>query len=931
MRNALVPGILAVIALAALTQPPMFGQAVNFAQIQGRITDPSGAVIAGAQITATQTATGLVRSTISNAEGKYALPSLPVGPYQLKITAPGFRDYLQKGIILQVGATPRIDATLQIGSVTEVVEVESDAAMIETHQNAISTVIDNTRILELPLNGRNAPDLIMFSGAASNASLPSQDLMSSKNYGNGTSGASQTVSVAGGQQNANNYLLDGGDNNDAFSNVNAPLPFPDAIQEFSVQSSGLSARFGVHAGSVINVVTKSGTNRFHGTVFEFFRNPLVNADHVHFTPLAPGVRDDTMKRNQFGGTLGGPIKKDKLMFFIGYEATRQASTPPPTSTKVPTAAAAAGDFSVMMSAACQSSGKAKTLKSPFVSSKIDPSAFNAQALALLKYIPRATDPCGNLSFTVPGIVNEDQGVAKIDWNVSSKQTIFARYFGTDFRAPVPFDASNILPQGQTASQLSRFQSIVFGDTYTFSPHVMATFHLTGTRLAIHRGPDSAMINPATLGINVPSPIPQGMVLSVSSGYFTTGGGSQMPGYFINNLFQGAGDIDLILGKHQISCGANWMRMQLNYLSTFQSNGQFTFGGSLSGDNLADFMLGWPSTFAQGNPEAENWRYTYIGTYIHDNISLLPNLSLNVGVRWEPFLPSHDIFNRGSHFDYGAFMAGTHSTVFPNAPAGLSYCGDPGVPCEFQNKKWLQFSPRMGFVWDPTKRGRMTIRASYGLFYDSPEMYYFDRYADNSPYGSGVSFSPQTTKGASLTNPYIGQPGTVPQFPLPFPTAGSSNAYFPTNGVYINNSFDVHPMYVQSWNLVLEKQIGANWMASANYMGSKTTHIWVGYEANPGMNLSVPANALSGCTAGQAPSTSNTNCRRVLYVANPAQGQYFSNLTTLWDGANAEYNALLLNARHRFSSNFSLLMNYTWSHAISDQDFTGELTNSRPTM
>jgi len=543
----------------------------------------------------------------------------------------------------------------------------------------------------------------------------------------------------------------------------------------------------------------------------------------------------------------------------------------------------------------------------------------------------ATDPCGNLSFTVPGIVNEDQGVAKFDWNLSSRNQIFVRYFGTDYRAPVPFDPTDILPQGQTASQLSRFQSMALGETFTINPKLVNAFHATATRLAIHRGPDDKMINPLTVGINVPSPIPQGLVLGVSSGYFSTGGGSQMPGYFINNLFQLANDVDMIKGKHQLSFGVNWMRMQLNYLSTFQSNGQFTFGGNISGDNLGDFLLGWPSTYAQGNPEAENWRYTYIGLYFHDNISLLPNLTLNAGVRWEPFLPSQDALNRGSHFDFTAFMAGVHSTVFPGAPAGLTFCGDTGVPCSFQNKKTMQFSPRVGLVWDPTKQGKLSIRASYGLFYDSPEMYYFDRFADNSPYGSGVSFSPKTTSGGTLTNPYTGQPGTIPQFPLPFPKAGSANAYFPTNGVYINNDFDVHPMYVQSWNLSIEKQISANWMASATYMGSKTTHVWVGYEANPGMNVPVPSNAVSGCTPGQAASTSNTNCRRALYIANPAQGQYFSNLTTLWDGANAEYNALLLMTRHRLSNSFSILANYTWSHAISDQDFTGELTNSRPTL
>jgi hypothetical protein len=931
MKSRIFLATMVVFTVIAFTAVPVFGQAVNYAQIQGRITDQSGAVVPRAQVKATQTATGLVRTTSSNAEGEYFLPNLPVGRYQLRVSMNGFRDHVQEGIVLQVGETPRIDIKLQVGSVSEVVQVEADAGMLETRQNSISTVIDNSRIMELPLNGRNAPDLIMYSGAATNPTLTSNDLMSSKNYGNGTSGASQTVSVAGSQENANNFLLDGSDNNDAFSNVNSPFPFPDAIQEFSVQKSGLSARYGVHAGAVVNVVTKSGANNFHGDIFEFFRNPIFNAHHVNFTPPAPGFKDDTMKRNQFGGTVGGPIIKDKLLFFVGYQGTRQASTPPPISVKVPTAAAIAGDFSTMMSAACQSTGKAKALKAPFVNNKVDPSQFNAPALALLKYIPVATDPCGNLSFTVPGTLNEDQVVGKMDWNVSAKHTLFTRYFFTDYRAPVPFVSSNILPQGQTASQLSRFQSMAFGDTYMLTPNMVNSLHLTATRLAIHRGPASDMINPTTVGINVPSPVAQGLVLGVSSGYFTTGGGSQMPGFFINNLFQVADDVDMTLGKHQLSFGVNYMRMQLNYLSTFQSNGQFTFGGNLSGDNLADYMLGWPSTFAQGNPEAENWRYTYFGLYLHDNFRVRPNLSLNVGIRWEPFLPSKDAFNRGSHFDYAAFMAGTHSTVFPNAPAGLFFCGDAGIPCSFQNSKWLQFSPRFGLVWDPTNQGKLTIRAGYGIFYDSPEMYYFDRYADNSPYGSGISFAPKTTSGASLTNPYIGQPGTVPQFPLPFPVAGSPNAYFPLNGVYINNSLDVHPMYAQNWNLTIEKQLGANWMLSASYLGSKTTHIWAGYEANPGMNVSVPSNALSGCTPGQAASTSNTNCRRTLYLANPSQGQYFSNLTTLWDGANAEYNAMLLNARHRFSNNFTVLANYTWSHCISDQDFSGELTNSRPTM
>ncbi len=933
--------ILAVCAFVALAQNVLFGQAVNFAQIQGRISDATGAAIVGAQITASQFNTGLVRTTVSGSEGNYTLPNLPVGPYQLKVTATGFRNYLQTGIVLQVGETPEVNVKLVVGSVAETVEVRANAAMVETHDNAISTMIDNDRIMELPLNGRNVVDLIMVSGGASNTTLVSQDLLSSKNYGNGLllSGPSQAISVGGGQQNANNYLLDGGDNNDAFSNVNNPFPFPDAIQEFSVQSSGGSARFGVHAGAVVNAVTKSGTNALHGSAFEYLRNPALNAHHVFFDPPAPGTRDDTMKRNQFGGTLGGTIKRDKLFVFGGYQGTRQSASSPLVSVKVLTAAALAGDWRAYFP--CTGSPcLTKSLKAPFVGNRttgftINPSLYSPQALAILKYIPVATSPTGDMSFSYPQAVNEDQGVAKVDWNISPKQTFFARYFVTDFRAPIPWDPTNILPQGQASSQLARYQSLVFSHTYSLSSSVVNSLHLTGTRLSINRGPSGEMITPETVGINVPSPIPQGLVLGVSSGYFTTGGGSQMPGHFINNLYQIADDVDIIKGKHQLSFGVNFMKMQLNYLSTFQSNGQFTFGGGsggATGDNLTDFMLGRPSNFVQGNAEAENWRYTYWGLYVHDNIKLLPNLTLNLGVRWEPYLPSVDIMHRGSHFDYAAFVAGKHSTVYPNAPAGLLYCGDAGVPCAFANSKMKQFSPRIGLIWDPTKKGTTTIRASYGLFFDSPEMYYFDRYADNSPFGSAVSFAPSAAGG--LASPYLGQ--TVPAFPLPFPKPGDPSAYFPVNGVYINNDFNVKPMYVQNWNLSFEKQFGANWMVSATYLGSKTTHIWAAYEANPGLmvnTVATPATSAggSGCTAGQAPSTSNTNCRRALVVANPSRGQYFSNLTSLWDGADSQYHALLLSARHRFANNFTLLTNYTWSHCISDQDFSGELTNSRPVL
>ncbi|MGH9824265.1 MAG: carboxypeptidase regulatory-like domain-containing protein, partial [Blastocatellia bacterium] len=452
--------ILIGVTFLMLSATSGYAQAVNFAQIHGRVTDSGGAAINGAQIKLTQTSTGLVRTVKSDSDGGYSLPSLPVGPYELEVAATGFQSYVQKGIILQVGEDPQINITLPVGTVSEKVEVSADAQMVETRETSVSTVIDQRRIVDLPLDGRQATQLVLLSGAAANPSLSNNDLISTKNYANGTGSSSVAISVAGGQETSTNYVLDGGDNNDAFSNVNLPFPFPDAIQEFSVQTSTLTARYGLHSGAVVNVVTKSGSNGFHGDAFEFLRNGAVNAKHF-FTP--PGRNDDTLKRNQFGGTLGGPILKDRLLFFGGYQGTRNREAPPTTTVVVPTAAALAGDFSGLESGACQASGAARTIKDPqtkkpFPNDFVNPNRFNPQALALLKFVPVSSDPCGKLLFGIPTTGDEDQIVGRVDWLHSQKQTIFGRYFYTNFSDPAIFDGKNILTSIK-AGQLSRDQSL----------------------------------------------------------------------------------------------------------------------------------------------------------------------------------------------------------------------------------------------------------------------------------------------------------------------------------------------------------------------------------------------------------------------------------------------------------------------------------------
>ncbi|HZD95141.1 MAG TPA: TonB-dependent receptor, partial [Candidatus Sulfotelmatobacter sp.] len=937
MRGRQLRTVLVIFALMALMTTQLTAQAVSSAQIHGAITDPTGRAIAGAQVKAIQIDTGMVRSTVSNTEGAFSLPNLPVGPYKLEVTASGFQNYIQTGMTLQVSQNPKVDIRLQLGTVSVVEEVRGDAIMVNTNETSVSQVIDQQRVVDLPLDGRQATDLILLSGGASSTVIPGNDLLSSKNYGNGnvTGSVTATISVAGGQQNSNNYLLDGGDHVDKFSNLNMPFPFPDAIQEFSVQTSTLSARYGEHAGSVVNVVTKSGGNHFHGDIFEFIRNDAVNAHHW----MAPGgtsnPNDNALRRNQFGGTLGGPIVRDKLQFFLGYQGTRNFQMQAPTQVIVPTAAALAGDFSTMLSATCLKQTQARAIKDPvngqpFANAQVPTGRFNQQAMNILKLIPVSSNPCGTRSLSIPNTGDENQGISRIDWVQSPRNTVFGRYFITDFTDPPIFDGANLLTTTK-AGQLARNQSLVLGDTFTITSSLVNSLHVTANRMAIFRGPADNVPNPAALGINVPSPVANDLVVSVSS-YFNVESGTATAGHFNNNSLHVAEDMDWTKGKHQFAFGFDYIHSQLNELSTFQSDGQFAFSGASglgsSGDALVDFMLGATSSFAQGNNEQENWRQSYYGLYAQDSYRVRPNLTLNFGVRWEPYFPAADRYHRGSHFDPAAFAVGTVSKVFPTAPPGLFYCGDAQTSCAYVNSHWANFSPRVGFNWDPRGKGNETIRAGYGLFYDNPEEFYFDRFADNSPFGSGISLS---RPAGGLTNPYQGQ--TVPPFPLAFPTA--SNAFFPKNGVYINVPLNLRPTYVQQWNLAIDKQFGSSWLVSATYFGNRTNHIWLGYDANApafiaGNDCGSSSTAKPTHGAGTSPcsTTGNEQVRRLLSLQSPTAGSFFSSVSTTTDDGNASYNGLLLSMNHRFNHNFTLLTNYTYSHCISLGDFGGELSSSR---
>jgi len=923
---------LTLFAAAVLTSsmvPLAIAQEVAVAELDGHVTDPSGASINGATVKMTEIDKRIVHTATTDAAGVFRFPNLPIGGYELDVSAAGFKAYHQTGIVLQVASNIEVPVVMQIGAVTETVEVVANASMVETKENSIAQVIDQQKIVDLPLNGRNLTQLLTLTGAGTSA--PGGDLTGSKNIqGSATSG---TFSVAGSQANGVSYLLDGGDNNDAFSNVNLPIPFPDAVEEFNVQTNAIPAQYGLHPGGVVNIVTKSGSNSFHGDVFDFLRNYELNARPKGLVEVNGSVAQpvrDSLKRNQFGGVAGGRIIKDKLFFFGGYQGTRQRSNPAANTAHVPTAAALNGDFSVLdgakSSGGCQTS--LKQLKdpsnnnAPFPNNQIPVNLFDPASVKLVKnYIPVSSDPCGLYLYGQPANNPDDQWISRIDWVVSDKQNFYGRYFLYDYTAQAFFDGKNALTTSPNPGNRDRAQTITLGDTYTLSPDKVNAFHATFDRRADNRGSAPNLFSPNDLGVNMFDNIPNYIQLTISN-YFNVACGTCAPGYFNVNTFQVSDDFTWIKGKHQFGFGFDGRKQQFNSTNNQQSNAQITFGGNITGDNLADLMLGKMSSFIDGNALSDYMRQTVFALYAQDTFHATQHLTFNIGLRWEPDLPAYDKQDRGNQFSLPAFLANYHTVDprYPTAPAGLLFASDPNNPNghTFANSHWLATSPRLGLVWDPTGDGKQTIRAAFGLIHDTIELFYPERWTTNPPYASSI-----TLTSGQFSNPWNGYVSPTGKAGDPFPGA----AIFPTAGTYVTIPPSVKPTYMMQWNLSYQRQVAKDWRVSVNYLGNRTNHILGGHEIDPAIFLGLGPCTINGTSYSTCSTTGNTNNRRGLYLTNPVQGALYSSITQTDDGNVAHYNGLLLSTEHRFAHHFNWLVNYTYSQCLSTYDFGGELAGN----
>lgn len=891
MRLRSAGGLVVVFLLAAIVT---FAQVISTSQIRGTIQDSSGAAIPDAQITLTQTSTGAVRTTTSAANGTYALPDLPVGNYQMQVTKQGFRKYTATGLVLTVGVNPTVNVTLQVGEVSQEVQVSAQAVMVETQSEGVGEVTPPEEIQELPLNGRQLPDLFQFSPGVGNG------LGGRPAYGN-TTDATSNYAVAGSMQGGVSFWLDGASYMDPLSNQNLPLPFPDTIEEFSIETSSAPAQYGVHAGGDVNTVTKSGTNQFHGDAFDYVRNYMFDSRATGGYQCVPTPLDtpesnpdtrcprDNLHRNQFGGTLGGPIIKNRLFFFAGWQDTVQ-STAGSSFTSLPTPDMLAGNFQPCL-------GTTAALGPPFGTggfgpNQTDPANYSPVITALLKYLPAPNVPIGgptacgtdDYQYNLPVHFSENQGLGRIDFHINSTNTLFVRYFISHLSEPSPTVPT--LPDGNpnlvfqaTQGFVNQVEGLVLGDTWVFGNNVVNSAHASANRVVNRSLLNSMPVGLYDLFSQAGFSVPTTNVYQLPTNSFAKflpsfsfGGPSTTETANIQpyDTLEFSDDVAWTRGAHQLNFGVdliNYRAFAYNYLA---NQGTYTFDGTrtsftgratLAGD-FPDFLLGETSAtsgFGQDAPIPSLQHQNIFALYAQDTWKATRKLTITAGLRWDPFL-AHTVPGGIDDvtFSIANAIAGVHSKRFAGAPAGYLFDGDPGAPTgnkltENALDKW---SPRIGIAWDPRGNGRMSIRAGFGIFYDFPA-FAFDQLGFEEPYGGIVAGPPGATCPSfpcniDLTDPWAGMSFVTGQgatetgnpFPQYVGTGPANAAYLPGAEQFSYPQY-VKPTYVMQYNLTIQKQVATNWLLSASYVGNQMRHLWSNIEANPGIQGPCPGAYPSG--------------------------------------------------------------------------------------
>ena len=883
------------------------GWAQATAQINGTVADSSGAVLPGVTVVAIQTGTGFRREVVTDERGSYALLNLPIGPYRLEATLSGFRTFSQTGIVLQVSSNPVIPLTMQLGSLEETVSVEASAPLVETRNPSVGSIITNEQVEALPLEGRNVTSLVVIAGAAVDTGNPSSRSLT----------GSRAISIAGGQSFGVAYLLDGALHNNVYDGVNLPLPFPDAMQEFKVETSSQNAQNGYKAGGTVGVATKSGTNVFHGDAFEFARHHRFNATSP-FAAInrATGKRsDDGLVRNQFGGVLGGPIVRDKMFFFVAYQGTRATQIPADIVTFIPTAAMLAGDFSTVASAQCRAQGN---LVLPaalgFVNNRISPALMSPAAVKIANMLPTTSDPCGQISYSRPIKPRETQPIAKVDWQATQNHLLFARYMrSTTFWDPAFKNANGNILAATLGGRDNEQNSLAVGDTWVMSNSMVNNLRLSLNRTSVVRT-HADLFGPEDVGVKMYSHIPHYMNITIT-GAFSINTGTETFSFYKPNTYGVSDDLTIVRGAHQFGIGGALSLSDWKTESNVRSMGPISFNGGATGLPLGDFLLGRMFEFRESTPFRQDITQPYGALYAQDTWRVSPQVTLNYGLRWEPWFPQNSEDGAFYSFSADRLKAGTRSKVFSNAAPGLNYPGDDGFPGKTGMRTvWTNIAPRVGMSWDPKGDGRTAVRAGYGLTGDFVTGQFFFDSKSAPPFGLE-----QRLTGALFDDPW-GSAGRT----NPFPVAGLYTANYPFNAalssLFITVPYDIKTTRNHSWNVALQQQVGDNMAVSATYLGNHMVNVWGTVDNNPALITTAGASATAACTAnlpGQAPQTfanctTSLDSRREFSLLNPAVGQFYGYLDTVTDQGWQDYQGLLLSIQRRSVGGLTTSGNYTVS-------------------
>src|SRR5277367_244122 len=785
--------------------------------ISGLVTDPSGAVVSGATVVATDTQTGVKTTVTTDAKGFYSLPALPVGSYDLQVSQIGFKTFTQTSLVINANSALRVDATLSVGTINEKIEVRTDAVHVETESTQMGEVITGKTMTAVPLNGRSYTDLLALQpGVSPYSAVDTGTGGISDRAVDGTLNAGNQ-SVNGQRETANGFMVNGSNVEEGKNNGAAIIPNLDSISEFRIITNNFDAEYGNYSGGQVNVVTKSGTNQFHGSGFEFLRNTVLDAKNYYSLPTDP---TPVFQQNQFGGTFGGPIKKDKTFFFVDYQGWRQNQAPT-INVQMPSSANFTGNFSDSADALAgvvqsdtpsaaspnpwssilsQRLGYAVIPNEPyyypgcttndpnsgcvFPNAVIPQNAWSPVAVNMLKLglIPQPNAPNNFYETSAYAQkLTDDKGGIRIDQNTRFGN-LFAYYFIDNYllNSPTPNGGATVPASNFAyyASTGGRAQLINLGDTKNFGAFAVNEFRFSYVRNTIALGLPQGGVgsnyslsnlgfvtpwNGTTGGISPIAPSLEGVPYFVFNNFQI--GVPQVSTRQYNNSFQWLDNFTRVMGTHSLKFGGQFHYDQINERNLAAENGQYGFSGSETGIDFADFLIGAPDSLTQASPQILDSRSKYYALFAQDSWRATPKLVVNYGLRWEASMPWYDTQNK-----IETIIPGQQSVKFPGAPPGYVVAGDPGVPRTLAPTQWHNFSPRLGFAYSPD--AKTSIRAGLGLYYSSVEDLSQFLEVGDPPYGLYYgSAAPPLLEAPYLTRSSGASVGQ--RFPFPYPPTNIS--------------------------------------------------------------------------------------------------------------------------------------------------------------